>query len=171
MQKTAFGNPVLFLDQDAVHHRDLPCRAAKAQHRDPQPDPESLTEADAMTDLLIGDFLACWDVRHFKPVVIPDIGDDTPLISFGTTSCTSDIRFCRSVRHSFSYRPAAGRCTPCNCSTVAQLPACSRSIGKVVTAARRRKSASQFSYIGTTAASGLALPSASCGFRLSRRGT
>ncbi len=31
MQKTAFGNPVPFLDQDAVHHRDLPCRTAKAQ--------------------------------------------------------------------------------------------------------------------------------------------
>jgi hypothetical protein len=26
-----------------------------------------------MTELLVGDFLARWDIRHFKPVVIPDI--------------------------------------------------------------------------------------------------
>jgi hypothetical protein len=29
-----------------------------------------------MTELLVGDFLARWDIRHFKPVVVPDTGDD-----------------------------------------------------------------------------------------------
>jgi hypothetical protein len=29
-----------------------------------------------MTEFLVGDFLACWDIRHFKPVVVSDIGDD-----------------------------------------------------------------------------------------------
>ena len=53
MQKPALGNPVLFLDQDAVHHRDLPGRAAEAQQGDPQPDPEGFTEADAVTGIAL----------------------------------------------------------------------------------------------------------------------
>jgi hypothetical protein len=81
MQKTTLGNPVLFLDQDAVHHGDLSRRAAKAQKRNPQPDPEGFAEADAVTEFfLVGDFLACWDVRHFKPVIVADIGDDMHLV-------------------------------------------------------------------------------------------
>src|ERR1700676_5515337 len=70
MQKTAFGDPVLFLDQDAVHYGDLPGRTAEAQHGNPQPDPKGLPEADAVTELLVGDFLACWDIRHFKLVFL-----------------------------------------------------------------------------------------------------
>ena len=51
MQEPAFGDPVLLLDQDAVHHRDLPGRAAEAEHGDPQPDPEGFAEADAVTGM------------------------------------------------------------------------------------------------------------------------
>ena len=51
MQEPALGDPVLFLDQDAVHHRDLPGRAAEAEHGDPQPDPEGFTETDAVTEV------------------------------------------------------------------------------------------------------------------------
>ena len=54
MQKPALRDPVLFLDQDAVHHRDLPGRAAETQHGDPQPDPEGFTEADAVTEVAGG---------------------------------------------------------------------------------------------------------------------
>ena len=51
MQKPALGDPVLFLDQDAVHHRDLARGPAETQQGDPQPDPERFTEADAVTGL------------------------------------------------------------------------------------------------------------------------
>ncbi len=34
-----------------MHHRDLAGRAAEAQERDPQPDPERLAEADAVTGI------------------------------------------------------------------------------------------------------------------------
>ena len=51
MQKPALGDPVLFLDQDAVHHRDLPGRAAETQYGDPQPDPKGFAEADAVTEV------------------------------------------------------------------------------------------------------------------------
>ena len=54
MQEPALGDPVFFLDQDAVHHRDLPGRAAEAEHGDPKPDAESLTEADAVIVCLCG---------------------------------------------------------------------------------------------------------------------
>jgi hypothetical protein len=33
VQKPAFGNPVLFLDQNAMHHGDLPGRPAETQQR------------------------------------------------------------------------------------------------------------------------------------------
>jgi hypothetical protein len=42
MQKSVLGNPVLLLDQNPVHHGDLAGRTAKAEHRDAEPDPESL---------------------------------------------------------------------------------------------------------------------------------
>src|SRR5258707_12599803 len=133
MQKTAFGHPVFYLDQDAVHHRDLPRRAAKAQHGNPQPDPKGLAECNSMTELPVRDFLACWDIRHFNPV-FPHIGGDlrswSRFISFGTTSFRSDIRFCTSVRHSFSSMPAADLRPPCYCSTAPNLPGRSRSISK-----------------------------------------
>jgi hypothetical protein len=34
MEETLLPDPLFFVDQDAVHHRDLPGRAAKAQRRD-----------------------------------------------------------------------------------------------------------------------------------------
>jgi hypothetical protein len=73
MQKPALGNPALLLDQDAVHDRDLSGRAAKTQQRHPQPDPERLAEADAVTGIslrcdLIGrhvahDLIMTWPCR------------------------------------------------------------------------------------------------------------
>ena len=38
MQEPALGDPPLLLDDDAVHHRDLPGRAAEAQGGDARPD-------------------------------------------------------------------------------------------------------------------------------------
>ena len=65
MQKTAFRNPVLLLDQDAVHHRDLPRGAAEAQQRHPQPDPESLAKADAVAGIsFVVRRLAGSDIHH-----------------------------------------------------------------------------------------------------------
>ena len=65
MQKTALGNPVLFLDQNAVHHRDLPGRAAETQGRDPQPDPKGLAKADAVAGIsLVVRRLAGGDIDH-----------------------------------------------------------------------------------------------------------
>ena len=37
MQKSCFGNPAPFFDDDAVHDRDLPGRAAEAQQSNAQP--------------------------------------------------------------------------------------------------------------------------------------
>ena len=48
VQKPLLGDPALLLDQDAVHHRDLPGGAAEAQRRDAHPGPERLAQADAM---------------------------------------------------------------------------------------------------------------------------
>ena len=45
VQEPALGDPALLLDQDAMHHRDLPGRAAEAQQRDAQPDAERLARA------------------------------------------------------------------------------------------------------------------------------
>ena len=42
MQEPALGDPVFFLDQDAVHHRDLPGRAAETQHARPAARPGRL---------------------------------------------------------------------------------------------------------------------------------
>jgi len=42
MQEPVLADPALLLDDDAVHHSDLTGRAAKAQKRDTQPDPERL---------------------------------------------------------------------------------------------------------------------------------
>lgn len=51
MQKAALGDPVLLLDQDAVHHRDLARGPAKTQGRDTEPDAKGFTEADAVTGI------------------------------------------------------------------------------------------------------------------------
>ncbi|MGY3467899.1 hypothetical protein ACVW0I_004770 [Bradyrhizobium sp. LM6.11] len=51
MQEAAFGDPVLFLDQDAVHHRDLARGSAKTQAGDAEPDAKGFTEADAVTGI------------------------------------------------------------------------------------------------------------------------
>ena len=48
VQKALLPEPALLVDQDAVHHRDLPCRAAEAERRDPRPDPHGLAKGDAM---------------------------------------------------------------------------------------------------------------------------
>ena len=48
VQEARLADPALFLDDDAVHHRDLPGRAAEAERRDPQPDSEGVAEADAV---------------------------------------------------------------------------------------------------------------------------
>ena len=64
VQEPAFGNPVFFLDQDAMHHRDLSGRTAETQDGDPQPDPKGLTEADAVAGRSFGALLACHDSAH-----------------------------------------------------------------------------------------------------------
>ncbi len=48
VQEPRFADPAPFLDDDPVHHRDLPGRAAEAERRDAQPDPERRAEADAV---------------------------------------------------------------------------------------------------------------------------
>lgn len=49
MQETSLGDPVLLLDQDAMHHRDLARGSAEAEAGDAQPDAKGLVEADAVT--------------------------------------------------------------------------------------------------------------------------
>ena len=51
MQETALGDPVLLLDQDAMHHRDLARGPAKAQAGDPEPDAKRFVEADAVAGI------------------------------------------------------------------------------------------------------------------------
>src|ERR1700730_12728853 len=48
MEEPTFRNPALLIDNDAVHDRDLPGGAAKAEERHACPDPERLTERDAV---------------------------------------------------------------------------------------------------------------------------
>ena len=48
VQKARFGNPAPFLDDDAMHDRDLAGRPAEAEQGDAQPDLERFAEADAM---------------------------------------------------------------------------------------------------------------------------
>ena len=52
MHEAAFGHPPFFFDENAVHHRDLPGRAAEAQRGDAQPDAEGLADRNAMSGLL-----------------------------------------------------------------------------------------------------------------------
>ena len=66
MQKTAFGNPVLFLNQNAVHHRDLPGRTAKTQYRNPEPDPKGLAEADAVAGISFGCHFIRGNIDHAR---------------------------------------------------------------------------------------------------------
>ena len=51
MQETALRDPVLLLDQDAVHDRDLARGPAKTQAGDTEPDAKGFTEADAVTGI------------------------------------------------------------------------------------------------------------------------
>jgi len=48
MEESGLANPSLLLDEDAMHDRDLPCRATKAQQRNAYPYPKRFTECDAM---------------------------------------------------------------------------------------------------------------------------
>ena len=48
VQKPLLRDPALLLDQDAVHHGDLPGGTAEAQRRDPHPCPEGLVQGDPM---------------------------------------------------------------------------------------------------------------------------
>ena len=48
VQEPLLADPTLLLDQDAVHHRDLPGRTAEAQRRDPRPDPHRLGKRHAL---------------------------------------------------------------------------------------------------------------------------
>ena len=47
MQEALLADPALLLDEDAVHHRDLPGRAAEAVERDARPGPQRLAERHA----------------------------------------------------------------------------------------------------------------------------
>ncbi|MEH3159929.1 MAG: hypothetical protein PGN08_13960 [Sphingomonas taxi] len=46
MQEAMLADPAFFLDEDAVHDRDLPCGSPERQHRDAEPDPEGLAQRD-----------------------------------------------------------------------------------------------------------------------------
>ena len=48
MQEAAFGDPVLLLDEDAMHHRYLARGPAETEHRDAEPDDERFAEGDAV---------------------------------------------------------------------------------------------------------------------------
>jgi hypothetical protein len=48
VQKPGLADPALLLDQDAVHHGDLPGRPAKGQKRDARPHPHGLAERDSV---------------------------------------------------------------------------------------------------------------------------
>ncbi len=54
MQESAFRNPVLFLDQDAMHHRDLAGGAAEAEQCDAQPHPKCFGERNAVPVVAAG---------------------------------------------------------------------------------------------------------------------
>jgi hypothetical protein len=48
VEEALLPDPFLLVDQDAVHDRNLPRRAAEAQRRDPRPDANRLAKADAV---------------------------------------------------------------------------------------------------------------------------
>ena len=48
VQEPRLGDPALLLDEDAVHDRDLPRRAAEAQQRDARPRPGRFGKGDAV---------------------------------------------------------------------------------------------------------------------------
>ncbi len=48
MQKARLADPFLFVDDDAVHHRDLPRRTAEGERGDTEPHPERLGKRDAV---------------------------------------------------------------------------------------------------------------------------
>ena len=49
VQESLFADPALLLDQDAMHHRDLPGRPAEAKRSDPRPGPRRLGERNRVT--------------------------------------------------------------------------------------------------------------------------
>jgi hypothetical protein len=52
VQESLLADPAFLLDEDAVHHRDLPGRPAEAQQRNPRPDPNGLGQGDSMAGRL-----------------------------------------------------------------------------------------------------------------------
>jgi len=48
VEKPRFADPSLLVDQDAMHQRDLPCRPAETERRDPRPDLGRLTQCNAV---------------------------------------------------------------------------------------------------------------------------
>ncbi|CAA0299536.1 hypothetical protein ALT721_1540052 [Alteromonas alvinellae] len=50
VQEAALTDPLLFIHQNTVHHRDLAGGTAKAQDGDPQPDTHGLPEGDVMAE-------------------------------------------------------------------------------------------------------------------------
>jgi hypothetical protein len=48
VEEPGFSDPTLLIDQYAMHYRDLPHRAAKAQGRDTRPDANRFAERNAM---------------------------------------------------------------------------------------------------------------------------
>jgi len=48
MQESTLTDPALFIDNDAMHDRDLPGRPPEGKRCHPQPDPKRFTQADAM---------------------------------------------------------------------------------------------------------------------------
>lgn len=48
MQEPLFPDPLLLVDDDAVHHRDLSGGAAKTQRRDAAPDTDGLSKRNTM---------------------------------------------------------------------------------------------------------------------------
>src|SRR5882757_2963281 len=64
MQEAPLRDPVLLLDEDAVHHRDLAGGPAETEHRDAEPYDERFAEGDAVRVIGRCDLLVCGNVRH-----------------------------------------------------------------------------------------------------------
>ena len=63
VEEAAFGYPVLLLDENAMHHRDLPSRSAEAENGDTHPHDERFAERDAVCVIRRGG-LAYGKIRH-----------------------------------------------------------------------------------------------------------
>src|SRR3546814_3442167 len=62
VEESFLTNPAFFVDQDAVHHRDLPGGAAEAQRCDPRPNAGCFTKGH--TVILQDCFAACGQYRN-----------------------------------------------------------------------------------------------------------